>query len=166
MWGRKRKEAQRREEAAPSGTQPGLDLEPLTAAWEQALRDRRDWVAASVAGNEPPLDLGEPMTAISVVSAILADGVGPDEGFKLEALGVVLGDALSVMLAIDGVPCPWLLVTDEWGTTPALHLGAQAVMYPMSMIAKRVEAGETVDVRELVIAALQHAEQVRAEADL
>ncbi|PFG18526.1 uncharacterized protein DUF3806 [Serinibacter salmoneus] len=103
---------------------------------------------------------------MNVVSAILADGVEPEEGFKLEALGVELGDALSVMLADDGVPCPWRLVTDEWGITAALHLSAQAVMYPMSMLAKRVEDGETVDVRELKIAALQHAEQVRAETDL
>ena len=44
----------------------------------------------------------------------------------------------------------WKMVEDQYGTSPCLALkGTSVVLYPQTMISKRVERGETVDVFNL-----------------
>ena len=102
-----------------------------------------------------PLDLGDPGTALAVIDALLRDGIGAEERWKLEALGALLGDAMATELGVG-----WCLVTDQWGTTPGLHLGGDDVAYPLSMIAKRVEDGEQVNVQRLFATATAHMRQL------
>lgn len=160
MWGRKKREDPKpelgtiTETVVPAGT-PALVIQPLDAEWSQDLAEKRSWIAASVSGRGAPLDLGDPGIALAVIDALLRDGIGAEERWKLEALGALLGDAMATDLGVG-----WCLVTDQWGTTPGLHLGGDDVAYPLSMIAKRVEDGEQIDVHRLFATATAHMRQL------
>ena len=167
MWGKKKRQSttapidpNNPELGSVTSTNIGKPEQELVIAaldeeWSRDLADKRAWVASSVASDGPPLDLADPATALAVIQAILADGVGPEERWKLEALGVLLGDALSADLGV-----PWMVVTDEWGTTAALHVGGELIAYPISMIAKRVEDGEEVDVNQVFAGVSAHLRQL------
>jgi len=123
---------------------------PLDEEMSQRLSTHRDWVWDSVSAGRP-LDRDDPGTALSVIRALLNDGIRPDETWKLQSLGVVLGDVMSRMMSL-----PWVVVDDEDGRDPALDFGGVGnLLFPLTMISKRVEAGETVDVYELLSATAQ-----------
>ncbi|MBS0471437.1 MAG: DUF3806 domain-containing protein [Proteobacteria bacterium] len=71
--------------------------------------------------------------------------IEPHETWKLQALGIALGDAFSQELGLE-----WVTVSDEHGTDPALrYSGTSIVVFPLTMISKRIENGESVDVIRL-----------------
>jgi uncharacterized protein DUF3806 len=80
---------------------------------------------------------------LGVIAAILENGwVKPTDTWKLQSLGIALGDALAQKLMLD-----WVTVDDSYGRTPALRWpGTSIVSFPVTMISKRVEDGEQVDV--------------------
>ena len=83
---------------------------------------------------------------LRVIEAILANGwVERSETWKLQALGIAFGDALAQRLMLE-----WVTVEDEYGRDPALSWpGTSILCYPQTMISKRIERGERVDVRKL-----------------
>jgi hypothetical protein len=83
---------------------------------------------------------------LRLIEAILDNGwVAVNETWKLQALGVAFGDALSQELTLE-----WVTVEDEFGRDPALNWpGTSVYSYPLTMISKRVERGEQVHVRAL-----------------
>ncbi len=83
---------------------------------------------------------------LGVLDGILQNQwVGPAETNKLQWMGVALGDALAQKLMLD-----WVVVDDEHGRTISLHWpGTKIYCHPLTMISKRVEKGDTVDVHEL-----------------
>lgn len=65
--------------------------------------------------------------------------------YELQSLGVVFGDVLTVETALR-----WMMVSDEYGTDPTLVLpGTTLQVNSLTMISKRVERGERVDVSDL-----------------
>ena len=71
--------------------------------------------------------------------------IAPSETIKLQSLGIALGDALAQELGLD-----WVMVEDEFGRDPAIHLHDSSVfVFPKTMISKRIEDGEDVDINEL-----------------
>ncbi len=79
-------------------------------------------------------------------SLIDAQLVHKTDTWGLQALGVVFGDALQ---AAD-TPLAWCEVTDEFGTDPTLRIGSTFYQVnALTMISKRVERGEAVDVFDL-----------------
>lgn len=125
-------------------TQPQT-IDSIDPATESDLQAKRDWVAGhwnddsrhKYATIEGKLDLLE---------AILAGGwIASAETVKLQALGATFGDAIAQKLLME-----WVLVEDEYGQTAALNWpGTKLLSFPLTMIAKRVEDGEAVDVRDL-----------------
>ncbi|BAJ76561.1 hypothetical protein MTES_3597 [Microbacterium testaceum StLB037] len=104
---------------------------------------RRDWVWSSVSA-DTPLDRNDDRTALSVIAALLAE-VRPDETWKLQSLGIVFGDVLAHVTGAE-----WVQVDDERGTDAALRFGGpDDLAFPMTMLSKRVEAGDDLDVLEL-----------------
>jgi len=83
---------------------------------------------------------------LRLLQAILEAGwIERGETFKLQCLGITLGDALCQELGLE-----WVMVEDERGRDPALRLpGTTVIVFPLTMISKRVERGETVHVAEL-----------------
>lgn len=83
---------------------------------------------------------------LGLVRALLAAGVfRPDQTYELQCMGIVLGDAFVQELGMR-----WVTVEDEHGRDPALQLpGTSVLLFPLTMVAKRVERGEAVDVFDL-----------------
>ncbi len=83
---------------------------------------------------------------LRVLQRILDRGVlGPDDSYELQALGVALGDVLA-----DAYDLDWAVVTDRFGTSRALrYRDTSNLIFPVTMISKRVEADIPVDVQHL-----------------
>ncbi len=85
--------------------------------------------------------------------------IDPGETLKLQCLGVTFGDALVQRLGLR-----WVAIEDEFGHDPALVAERTTIkVFPLTMISKRIEAGETVDVRDLFRRACGTIECLRAE---
>jgi uncharacterized protein DUF3806 len=66
--------------------------------------------------------------------------------YELQSLGIAFGDVLASEL-----PLRWVMVTDEYGTDPTLRFKDTTVQVnALTMISKRIEKGEEVDLRELL----------------
>jgi len=66
--------------------------------------------------------------------------------YELQSLGVAFGDVLASEL-----PLSWAMVTDEYGTDPTLRYKDRPVnINPLTMISKRVERGEIVNLVQLL----------------
>ena len=71
--------------------------------------------------------------------------IEPNETWKLQALGIALGDAFAQKLGLE-----WVTVEDEYGRSPAVRYpNTSVIAFPLTMISKRIERGEDVDVREM-----------------
>ena len=83
---------------------------------------------------------------LRLIQTILNAGwIKPPETWKLQSLGISLGDAL-----VQDISLEWIIVEDEYGRNPALKMeGSTIVIFPLTAISKRVERGEKVNVREL-----------------
>jgi len=66
--------------------------------------------------------------------------------YELQSLGVAFGDVLARELSLH-----WVMVTDEYGSDPTLRFKNTTInMNALTMISKRVERGEDVDVARLL----------------
>jgi hypothetical protein len=129
-------------------------------------REDFDWLAALRAKAEAFLD-GSLRAAyqgipgkLGLISAILeADAFRPDQTFELQGLGIILGDALAAHLGME-----WRMMEDQYGTSPCLVLnGTSIILFPQTMISKRVERGETVDVLPLFDGIVAKIEELRGK---
>jgi hypothetical protein len=83
---------------------------------------------------------------LNLLQAILDNGwIRADETLKLQCLGITLGDALAQALGLE-----WVMVEDQHGRDPAVQVAASNIrVFPQTLISKRIEKGEPVNVREL-----------------
>ena len=83
--------------------------------------------------------------ALDVLQALLDSGaIRSTDTADLQAIGIVFG--MQVVDAVEGID--WAMVEDEYGRDPALRYESTSLLvFPMTMISKRVEDGLTVDVR-------------------
>lgn len=83
---------------------------------------------------------------LRLLETILDAGwIKPDETWKLQSLGITFGDALAQQLGLD-----WISVEDEYGCDPALQVpGTSVILFPLTAISKRIERGDTVNLRDL-----------------
>lgn len=129
-----------------------------------------DWLAAQRRRTETLLEGNPDARAkyqtsagkLGVIRAVLEGKVfRADQTFELQGLGVILGDALAKELGLK-----WKMAEDAQGTSPCLVLeGTSIVLYPQTMISKRIERGETVDVFELFNWTAAKVAELRTEAD-
>ena len=81
--------------------------------------------------------------------------------YELQCVGIILGDALVQHLGLE-----WKAVKDEYGRDPCLQLpGSTVVLFPLTMISKRIERGENVDVFDLFNGIANEVESLRDKAD-
>jgi NAD-dependent SIR2 family protein deacetylase len=83
---------------------------------------------------------------LRLLSFIIGENwIEPHETVKLQCLGVVFGDALAQRLSLS-----WKIVIDSVGRDPALVVaGTSLRIFPLTMISKRIEKGEQVDVVDM-----------------
>lgn len=83
-----------------------------------------------------------------------------DATYELQCLGIVLGTCL--VEAIEGID--WVMVEDEYGRDPALrYQETSLVIFPLTMISKRVEDGIEVDVRHMFDFLCERIEELKEE---
>ena len=71
--------------------------------------------------------------------------VAPADKYLLQAMGVVLGDVMAEHLKLE-----WVSAKDPRGRSRALRVGdTDTLIFPVTMISKRMEFGEPVDIAAL-----------------
>ena len=121
-------------------------VSPLNAEDKKRLQKQRAIVESKLSNDESRVKYQKAAGKLGTLRAILKAGMfKPDHTYELQSLGVVLGDAFVQELGME-----WIVVEDEYGRDPALRLPRTTIiMYPLTMISKRVERGEEVDVFEM-----------------
>lgn len=114
-------------------------LEANEAEW---LDEARKWLKGHFE-SDPDAGYATLEGKLAVIRANLAGGwVGPEDTWKLQSLGIAMGDALAQDLMLE-----WVTVDDEYGRQPALHWpGTSILAFPVTMISKRIEDGERLDI--------------------
>jgi hypothetical protein len=133
--------------------------EPLSLADTTHVEKQRDWAR----GHYEPHAQQQYVTLegkLRLLDAILENKwVEPTETWKLQSLGITFGDALAQKMGL-----LWVAVEDEHGRDPALQCpGTTIVTFPLTAISKRIERGETVDVRDLFARACSTIERLKSE---
>jgi len=127
-----------------TGPQTFRDLGPEDLDW---LAAQRQCVERLLEGNPDALDKYRTSAGkLGVIRAVLKGKFfRPDQTFELQGLGIILGDVLAERLGM-----MWKMVEDRYGVSPCLvREGTSDVLYPQTMISKRIERGEEVDVFDL-----------------
>jgi hypothetical protein len=90
---------------------------------------------------------------LPVLQKLIDDRVfNKSQTFELQSLGVAFGDVLASEL-----PLRWVIITDEFGADPTLRFKDMSVnINALTMISKRIERGEPVDVFELLRITREH----------
>ncbi len=118
----------------------------------------RDWVEGWISP-ESQIDYTDPGNMVALVGAIIGSGhVDLEETVKLRALGTYLG------LAISGATgWPVKQATDSDGTDMAVVFrDPDGVLFPQTLLSKRVEAGQEIEVFGLVNSVISMANDVLA----
>lgn len=133
---------------------------PLDGDLAADVQAKRRWVLGHYE-REPEASYGTVEAKLLLLETIVTNGwVGPTETVKLQALGVVFGDALAQQFGLS-----WVAIDDEAGCEAALALeGTTVRVFPLTSISKRVEAGGAVDVRELFAVACSIIRRVAHDA--
>jgi hypothetical protein len=107
------------------------------------LEKQRALVAATAKERYGTSALTKTKADVAVLQRLLDDrAFSKNQTYELQCLGVVLGDVLA-----SEFPLRWVMVTDEYGTDPTLRFRDTTIQInALTMISKRVERDETVDV--------------------
>ena len=110
------------------------------------MREQRALVERYLGNEDSKQKYETPAGKLGTIRAILqGDVFKPDQTYELQCLGIVFGDALAQEIGME-----WIIVEDEYGRDPAIRLPKTTIIvYPMTMISKRTERREKVDVFEL-----------------
>jgi hypothetical protein len=126
---------------------PGQRFEPLTTDDEQRLSTQRA-VIERFLGNDPKnlANYASPAGKLGLLRAVLAAKVfDPSQTYDLQCRGIILGDVF-----VQKMKWLWRMVVDENGRDPCVKVpGSSIVLFPLTMISKRVERGEDVDVFDI-----------------
>ena len=76
-------------------------------------------------------------------------------------MGIVLGDVFVQELGLE-----WRVIEDEFGRDLCVQLrGTTLILFPLTMISKRIEKGETIDVFDLFNGMAEKIESLKKAAD-
>jgi len=134
-------------------TEPGdEDIEHLAKQAVRVGQLAAEHLESDLSGDESDLDL--------IQELLDCGAIEPDATFDLQCLGTVFG--MRVVEASEGID--WAIVEDQYGRDPALrYLDTSLLIFPLTMISKRVEDGEEVDVRDLYKQLLADLERLKKQ---
>jgi hypothetical protein len=121
-------------------------ISELTNEDIEVLAQQRSLVESYLGDEESRRKYQKPVGKLGLLRALLEKKVfSPEQTYELQSMGVVLGDAFAQELGME-----WIVVEDSLDRTPALRYpNTTLILYPITMISKRVEAGEEVDVFDM-----------------
>lgn len=133
----------------------------LTQSDLEQLDRQRDWVRGHFVELSEET-YGRRDEKLRLIHVILENGwVENSETWKLQSLGVVFGDALAQELNL-----AWMIVVDEFGRDATLKDISSALnINPVTMISKRVERGETVDIESMFKGVCDQVREIRLRQD-
>ena len=126
---------------------PGQKIEPLNPDDIKRIAKQRGVIETYLGGDATNLEKYQTVAGkLGLLRALLERRVfQPTQTYELQCMGIVLGDAL---VQHCGVECR--AVEDQYGRDPCVQVpGSTVVLFPLTMISKRVEKGEAVDVFDL-----------------
>jgi len=143
--------------------QPEQIITTLTEDDQNHLAGQRAVVEMYLANEDSKQKYQKAGGKLGTIRALLQAGTfKPEQTYELQCLGVVLGDAFVQELGWE-----WIIVEeDEYGRNPAVRVpDTTIILYPLTMISKRVERGEEVDVFDLFNRIVEMVEDVIDSGD-
>jgi uncharacterized protein DUF3806 len=133
-------------------------IRPLSAMDTSRLESQRSWVRNHY-DPEARHQYDTLEGKLRLLETILRENwIRPSEASKLQSLGIALGDAFAEEMGLE-----WVTAEDDLGCDPALRdRGTSIVIFPLTMISKRIERGEAVDIRELFAGICDKITQLRS----
>jgi hypothetical protein len=130
----------------PIGNKIEQKISELTDADNKRLADQRAVVEKYLGDEDSRRKYRTAAGKLGTIRAVLQAGaLKREQTYELQCLGVVLGDAFVQELGME-----WVMVEDEHGRDPAVRMPKTSIiLYPLTMISKRIERGDQVDVFEL-----------------
>ena len=112
----------------------------------QRLNAQRTLIEKYLADEQSRQKYQTPAGKLGTLRALLkSKAFRRDQTYELQAMGVVLGDVFAQDMGFH-----WIIVEDEYGRDPALqYQDTSILLYPLTMISKRIERSEEVDVFDL-----------------
>ena len=126
---------------------PGQTFEPVTPADEDRLKRQRAVIEKYLGDNAENLAKYEAAPGKLGLLRALLDGKVFDASntYELQSMGIVLGDVF-----VQQCGWVWRMARDDRGRDPCVKVpGSSVIVFPLTMISKRVERGEEVDVFDL-----------------
>jgi len=116
-------------------------------------------VAARIAKAHVDSELLGTLADIAVLQRLVDRKVlKPNQTYELQSLGIALGCVMAANSSLR-----WVTVEDEYGRDPALNVpGTSVLLFPLTMIAKRVEQGRELQIQPLYDATVADAERMAA----
>lgn len=137
-------------EKAPQSMPKFSDLSQQDRA---RLDQQRAIIAAAVKQRYGVPALSRSIADLGPLQRLIDDKVfAKTQTYELQSLGVAFGDVLASEL-----PLRWVMVTDEYGTDPTLRFKETTLQVSaLTMISKRVESGEVVNLDYLLRQTREH----------
>jgi hypothetical protein len=142
---------------------PGQKIEPLNVDDAARIAKQRAMIEKYLGGDATNLEKYQSVAGkLGLLRALLERRVfQPTQTYELQCMGIVLGDALVQHCGVE-----WRAVEDHYGRDPCVQVpGSTVVLFPLTMISKRVEKGEAVDVFDLFNKTGAEIEELRHIAD-
>jgi hypothetical protein len=142
---------------------PGQKIEPLSTEDTERIAKQRGVIEQYLGGDAPNLQKYQTAAGkLGLLRALLDHKVfQQNQTYELQCMGIVLGDALVQHSGVE-----WRAVEDQYGRDPCVQIpGSTVVLFPLTMISKRVEKGETIDLFDLFNRMVAEIEELRYVAD-
>lgn len=106
-------------------------------------------------------DLGGSANDLDLLQKVLDSGkIDAESTYELQSLGLVFGK----VFVNENAGYDWWMVEDEYGRDPAIRLKQTSLLiFPLTMISKRIEDGEVVNVRDIYKCLIDRLGEVRAQ---
>ena len=127
----------------------GKVVRAMTGDMLKRVEWQRNWVKGHLT-DESPLKYDTAEEKLLLLQGIIdSNFYQKNQTMELQSLGITFGDLLVQSLDLE-----WVEVEDEYGVDPALrHKDTEKykniLLFPLTMISKRIEDGEEVNVRQL-----------------
>jgi hypothetical protein len=141
----------------------GQRIEPLSADDSARLAKQRAVMEKYLGNNPQNLENYKAVAGkLGLLRALLERGVFQStQTYELQCMGIILGDALVQHCGVE-----WRAVEDDQGRVPCVQVpGSTVVLFPLTMISKRIERGEQVDVFDLFNASAAKIGELKDVAD-
>ena len=145
---------------AKSAVQVEQKVTVLTVADRKRMDDQRLVIERHLGGDASKQGYKTAAGKLALIRSVLEHNlIKRSQTYELQCLGVVLGDAM-----VQDMSMEWIMVEDEFGRDPAVRLPKTSIiLYPLTMISKRIERGEAVDVLELYDGTMAQVEALRRQ---